>query len=81
VRDWEPRVALFGGPSGLEIYGGLIADAARVLRPGGRIAMELGFHTCERVAAMLGSGWDEVEVIPDLAGIPRVLAARVRPPA
>ncbi len=33
VRDYEPPVALYGGPTGLEIYERLIADATRVLRP------------------------------------------------
>ncbi|MFB3828484.1 MAG: peptide chain release factor N(5)-glutamine methyltransferase [Bryobacteraceae bacterium] len=75
VRDWEPRVALFGGPAGVEIYGRLVEDAARVLRRGGWLVVELGFGTSERVAAMV-RGWAEARVMPDLAGIPRVLAAR-----
>jgi release factor glutamine methyltransferase len=75
VRDWEPELALFGGPTGLEVYRRIVDDAPRVLRPGGWLVMELGFGEHERVAAML-SGWDTVEVTPDLAGIPRVVAAR-----
>ncbi len=75
VRDWEPHVALFGGETGFEIYERIIADAPRVLRPGGWLVMELGFGSCERVSAMLG-GWNDVQVEPDLAGIPRVIAAR-----
>jgi release factor glutamine methyltransferase len=75
VRDFEPHVALFGGPTGFEIYGRLIADAARVLRPGGRLIVELGFGSHERVRAMLGDNWCDITIRPDLAGIPRVLAA------
>jgi release factor glutamine methyltransferase len=75
VRDYEPHVALFAGPTGLEIYQRLIADAARVLRPGGWLIVELGFGTHERVRAMLDDRWGDVEIRPDLAGIPRVLAA------
>ncbi len=78
VRDWEPHTALFGGPTGLEIYQRLIADAERVLSPGGRLIMELGFHTHERVAAMFSPRWQDLEIVPDLAGIPRVLAASWR---
>jgi release factor glutamine methyltransferase len=37
VRDYEPHLALFAGPTGLEIYERLIRDAPRVLRPGGSI--------------------------------------------
>lgn len=78
VRDWEPEVALFAGPSGMEIYERLVSGAARVLVPGGWLVMELGFKSCDRVLAMLGQGWAAAEAIPDLAGIPRVLAARRR---
>jgi release factor glutamine methyltransferase len=76
VRDWEPRQALVAGATGLEIYDRLIHDAARVLRPGGWLIVELGFNTCDRVAAMFSTGWQPPEAFPDLAGIPRVLAAQ-----
>jgi release factor glutamine methyltransferase len=75
VRDWEPGVALFGGESGFEIYEKIVADAPRVLRPDGWLVMELGFGSRDRVAGLLSS-WKEVEIAPDLAGIPRVIAAR-----
>ena len=77
VRDYEPAVALFGGPSGLEFYQRLVADAARVLRPGGWLLMELGYNSVEPVREMLGSNWLDMEVLSDLAGLPRVLAARL----
>ena len=77
VRDHEPRVALFAGPTGFEIYQRLIAEAPRVLRPGGWLIVELGFGSRDRVSAMLSSQWREPTIVPDLAGIPRVLAARL----
>jgi release factor glutamine methyltransferase len=76
VRDFEPHVALFGGESGFEIYERIVTDAARVLRPGGWLVMELGFGSHDRVRSML-SAWTDVAVEPDLAGIPRVIAARL----
>src|SRR5579883_2837041 len=76
VRDYEPRVALFAGPTGLEVYERLVRDAGRVLRPGGWLILELGYNSYDRVRAMLGLAWGEAQVTPDLAGIPRVLAAR-----
>jgi release factor glutamine methyltransferase len=76
VRDHEPHVALFGGDTGLEIYQRLIADAPRVLENGGHLILELGYNLAELVRRMLGEGWSEVRVMPDLAGIPRVLVAR-----
>jgi len=76
VRDWEPHQALFAGPTGLEIYERLVCDAERVLRPGGWLIMEIGFNTLDRVAAMFSARWRDVESVPDLAGIPRVIAGR-----
>jgi release factor glutamine methyltransferase len=77
VRDYEPAVALFGGPTGLEIYERLITDARRVLRPAGWLLVELGYNSLEPVREMLRSGWSEITVGEDLAGLPRVLAARL----
>jgi release factor glutamine methyltransferase len=76
VRDWEPHVALFAGATGLEIYQRLVDDAGRVLRPGGHLVMELGFGCADSVASLL-SGWREVRIEPDLAGIPRVIVGQV----
>jgi len=79
VRDFEPEVALFGGPTGLEIYQRLIPEARRVLRPQGWLLFELGYNSLDPVRAMLESGWTEIEVYSDLAGLPRVLAAKRLP--
>ncbi|HEY7333416.1 MAG TPA: peptide chain release factor N(5)-glutamine methyltransferase [Bryobacteraceae bacterium] len=75
VRDYEPGVALFGGPDGLDVYRRLIPDAWRLLRPGGFLIMEIGWLAEARICAMLGQ-WREVETKADLAGIPRVAIAR-----
>lgn len=75
VRDHEPKVALYGGADGLEIYRRLIPEAARLLRPSGWLIMELAYSAADPVVEML-SGWRDVEIGPDLAGLPRVAAAR-----
>jgi release factor glutamine methyltransferase len=75
VRDHEPHVALFGGLAGLDVYARLIPDAHRLLKPSGRLIMEIGWLARDGVSAMLGE-WKDVEAKPDLAGIPRVLSAR-----
>lgn len=74
VRDFEPAVALFGGQTGYEIYDRIVADAPRVLKRGGWLVMELGFMSLDHVQGLL-AGWDSMQVVPDLAGIPRVIAA------
>jgi release factor glutamine methyltransferase len=77
VRDWEPHLALFAGETGLEIYERLIAGAGRVLKSGGWLLMELGYQSVAPVRQMLAR-WTEIEVTHDLAGWPRVIAARRR---
>jgi release factor glutamine methyltransferase len=76
VRDFEPQVALFAGDSGFEIYDRIAADAPRILRRGGWIVLELGFGASDYVAKLLRD-WDDVRIEADLAGIPRVIIARL----
>ena len=76
VRDWEPEVALFAGPSGIEIYQRIIEQAETVVRPGGWLLFELGYNSLGPVRDMLAEGWGDIEVRSDLAGLPRVLEAR-----
>ena len=78
VRDWEPHVALFSGNTGLEIYERLIRGAEVVLKRGGRLLMELGYQSLEGVREMLAPRWTDIDVMSDLAGLPRVLGASVR---
>ena len=75
VREWEPHVALFAGDSGLEIYRRLLAGARQVLQPGGRLMMELGYQSLTDVRGLLQAAWTDIEVVSDLAGWPRVIAA------
>jgi release factor glutamine methyltransferase len=76
VREHEPPVALFAGPSGLEIYERLIEQARTVVRTGGWLLVELGYNSLGPVRDMLGTEWINVEVRSDLAGLPRVLEAQ-----
>jgi release factor glutamine methyltransferase len=79
VREWEPRAALFGGQDGLAVFRRLIPDAARLLRPGGWLILEIGATQAESVSGLLGPGWRECSVTPDLAGLPRVVKAQWSP--
>ena len=72
VRDHEPALALFGGDDGLAIYRRLIPEA-RALAPPRRLAYD-GTRRRRRACARCCAGWDEVEIVNDLAGIPRVIA-------
>ena len=75
VRKHEPEVALFGGDEGYEFYGLLIPDAARQLKPGGLLVLELGYNSLPAVQPLFGAGWSNIGVTKDLGGIPRVLSA------
>jgi release factor glutamine methyltransferase len=82
VRDWEPRLALDGGPDGLAVIRRLVAGAGRVLRPGGALALETaGGEQAHAVARLVAqTGFDDVAVAADLAGVDRIVTARRRPP-
>jgi release factor glutamine methyltransferase len=75
VRKYEPRGAVFAGPTGVEVIARLLPAARRALKPGGWLVMEISGTIAERVRTML-SGWDEVEITRDLQGIERVVRAR-----
>jgi len=74
VRDFEPGLALDGGPDGLDLYRRLIPQAREILRPGGSLLMEIGPGQGEPLTKALGPGW-EAQIIPDLAGRERVVLA------
>jgi release factor glutamine methyltransferase len=76
VREFEPRIAWGGLERGEEVYARLFPQALEALKPGGYTVAEIGYNMSDRVSALLGQGWTEPEVRPDLAGIPRVVIAR-----
>jgi len=76
VRDFEPRIAWGNVHRGDEIYARLFPQALQVLKPGGYLVVEIGYNMRDQVLALFGTAWTEIEVMPDLAGIPRVVSAR-----
>jgi release factor glutamine methyltransferase len=80
VRDYEPRLALDGGPDGLRFLATLLQQAPSVLVPGGRLLLEF---TPEQAPALLELATAQPElsdpaVLKDLSGRPRVLVATRR---
>jgi len=75
VREFEPKIAVFSGREGMEIYRRLIPQACEALRPGGWFVTETGYSEEEKVRSLL-AGWQDIQVTADLQGIPRVIAAR-----
>jgi release factor glutamine methyltransferase len=77
VRDFEPRAALDGGADGLVFPRRLAAAARRVLRPDGRIAVEVAMGQAETAARIFhAAGLVNVERRRDLAGIERVVCGK-----
>ncbi|MEM9195334.1 MAG: peptide chain release factor N(5)-glutamine methyltransferase [Myxococcota bacterium] len=83
IRDHEPGVALFAGDDGLSVVRRIIAEAARHLRPGGELMIEIGAGQDRAVLELLDHhGFDPARMENDLGGIPRVaLGTRPRNPA
>jgi release factor glutamine methyltransferase len=79
VFEFEPHMAVFAGEHGLDVLRPLIAQSHAALKPCGWLAMEIGFSMRDAVVALLTPTiWEQVRVVPDLQGIPRVVAARKR---
>jgi release factor glutamine methyltransferase len=79
VRKFEPRQAVFAGPTGLEVIARLIPQARRVLKAEGWLVFEISGTIKNEVQALLGE-WNEVKVSDDLQRIPRVVSARKSKP-
>ena len=75
VRKFEPRNAVFAGPTGLEVIARLIPQAHAALRPGGWLVTEVSGTIAGETEHLLRH-WDEVSIVPDLQSIPRIALAR-----
>jgi release factor glutamine methyltransferase len=71
----EPFEALVGGT---DVHRRLADEAPTWLRPGGWLVMEIGALQGGEVADLLADRFDDVEVLPDLAGRDRVVRGRAR---
>jgi release factor glutamine methyltransferase len=80
VTDHDPAQALFGGPDGMAVIVPIIALAARLLRPGGRLGIEHDDTTSDQtVAAVRRDGtFGDVTARRDLTGRPRFVTASKR---
>lgn len=79
VQRFDPAMALYGGPDGLDPMRAVIATALRLLVPGGLLAVEHGELQGAAVRALLaGDSWSDPATHPDLTGRDRVTTARLR---
>jgi len=72
----EPALALKGGPDGLDLYRRLLPQADQALKPGGLLALEIGWQQGAALKTLLaGPSWSAVTVIRDYQELPRVVLA------
>lgn len=74
VRDYEPMTALKGGDDGLDFYRAISDKWRAALHPGSRLYFEVGIGQADDVLRIMRArGFGDIEVVPDTAGIPRVV--------
>lgn len=71
----EPALALYGGQDGLDFYRRIAREAPDHLFSGGRLALEIGDGQEAAVPALLEEAFDQIRVLRDLSGLPRVVSA------
>lgn len=73
---WEPSMALDGGADGLDFYRRIASVYPERAVPGGWIGLEFGDRQEQAVQALFAPYFSYTKIVPDLAGIPRMLFAR-----
>ena len=74
VSVYDPPIALFCGDDPLRFYSAIARSAPQLLRPGGLIAVEVGFDRHQTVAELMSTICGDVKVERDLTGIERVVS-------
>ncbi|CAN5493082.1 peptide chain release factor N(5)-glutamine methyltransferase [soil metagenome] len=79
VTEWEPAGALFAGSDGLDHVRVLVAGALDRLVHGGWLVLEIGADQGDAVAGLFERhGYADIEIRPDLGGLPRIALGRSR---
>lgn len=74
VKNFEPYLALCGGEDGYDFYTAILRHWKDVLMVGGRLYFEVGIGQADEVLRMMRTeGFGDLEIIPDLQDIPRVV--------
>ena len=78
VREYEPHAALDGGEDGLDFYRAVSTLWRSALRTGGMLFFEVGIGQADDVLRIMRNfGFGDLEVLPDPAGIPRVVLGKL----
>ena len=76
VKNFEPRLALDGGPDGMDFYDRYLADAMNLLKPNGAVFFEIGEDQGERMRSLMTDyGFTDIKIEKDYAGHDRYASA------
>ena len=76
VKDFEPRLALDGGATGLDFYERYLGDALNLLKPGGAVFFEIGENQGEALLRLFADyGFSNAKIEKDFAGHDRYASA------
>lgn len=76
VKDFEPRLALDGGLSGLDFYDRYLGDALNILKPGGAVFFEIGENQGDALRKLMADyGFSDIRIEKDYAGHDRYAMA------
>lgn len=77
IREYEPRMALWGGVDGTEFIEKLISESRKVLRGHGICLIETGYDQAGKVSDIFKSfGYRNINIYSDINGIDRVVSAQ-----
>jgi release factor glutamine methyltransferase len=80
VKNFDPKVALFGGEDGLNCYREIFNNVIHFLNPGGRFITEVGYAQSSIVKKLfINSGFTDIKVTKDLNHINRVVSGHLPP--
>jgi release factor glutamine methyltransferase len=74
IRKYEPILALDGGTDGLDVIRRIISEAYMMLKPGGQLAIEMGYEQSEDVQKIADETgrYSDYSIVKDYSGIARV---------
>lgn len=78
IKDYEPLLALDGGPDGLDFYRKIIARTPNYLAQNGFIIFEMGYNQGSAISGILKNKgcFSEIEITKDYSGNDRIVSAR-----
>ena len=79
VKDYEPRIALWGGESGLDHYKVIFSEASRFLVSGGELVLEIGWNQGDLVKNLAGKigSFTDIKVKKDYEQRDRIIIANL----